>query len=133
MENTQQFSFPRLNEAAPAFNARTTHGDRTLEDQVLTYLHDKTVLLVLDNVEHLPGAAEPISALLDAAPWVKVLVTAQESLNFWDEWFFPLQGLAAPPDVTTPDALANSPAVTLFALTASQRPPLRVVSAHRCA
>ncbi len=32
MENTQQFSFPRLHEAAPAFNARTTHGDRTLED-----------------------------------------------------------------------------------------------------
>jgi len=32
MENTQQSSFPRLNEAAPAFNARTTHGDRALED-----------------------------------------------------------------------------------------------------
>lgn len=32
MESVQQFSFPRLNEPAPAFNARTTHGDRTLQD-----------------------------------------------------------------------------------------------------
>ena len=30
MENVS--SFPRLNEAAPAFNAKTTHGDRTLAD-----------------------------------------------------------------------------------------------------
>lgn len=34
MENTQNTtpSFPRLNEPAPDFNARTTHGDRTLAD-----------------------------------------------------------------------------------------------------
>lgn len=32
MENTAQSSFPRLNEPAPAFSARTTHGERTLED-----------------------------------------------------------------------------------------------------
>jgi len=30
MENAA--TFPRLNEAAPAFNAKTTHGDRTLAD-----------------------------------------------------------------------------------------------------
>lgn len=30
MENVS--SFPRLNEAAPAFNAKTTHGDRQLAD-----------------------------------------------------------------------------------------------------
>jgi peroxiredoxin (alkyl hydroperoxide reductase subunit C) len=28
----QVFSFPRLNEAAPAFHAKTTHGDRSLAD-----------------------------------------------------------------------------------------------------
>ena len=32
MENIQTFSFPRLNEPAPAFNVKTTFGDRTLED-----------------------------------------------------------------------------------------------------
>ena len=32
MDNAPQFNFPRLNEPAPAFSARTTHGDRSLED-----------------------------------------------------------------------------------------------------
>ena len=32
MENSPQMSFPRLNEPAPPFTARTTSGDRSLED-----------------------------------------------------------------------------------------------------
>jgi peroxiredoxin (alkyl hydroperoxide reductase subunit C) len=32
MDQAQQSSFPRLNEPAPPFSARTTHGERTLED-----------------------------------------------------------------------------------------------------
>ncbi|MCL7463229.1 peroxiredoxin [Pseudomonas sp. NW5] len=32
MENTVQINFPRLNEPAPAFKARTTSGERSLED-----------------------------------------------------------------------------------------------------
>ena len=31
MDIVQQSSFPRINEPAPAFNVRTTHGDRTLD------------------------------------------------------------------------------------------------------
>jgi hypothetical protein len=30
MENTQAFNFPRLNERAPEFSAKTTFGDRSL-------------------------------------------------------------------------------------------------------
>lgn len=32
METTQQVRFPQLNAPAPAFSARTTHGERSLED-----------------------------------------------------------------------------------------------------
>ncbi len=32
MENASSSSFPRLNEAAPAFKANTTHGERSLDD-----------------------------------------------------------------------------------------------------
>jgi len=117
----------RTPEGAVGVVARTLgialYGDRTMEDQVLGYLRDKTLLLVLDNVEHLAGAAEPISALLDAAPGVKVLATAQESLDLWDEWFFPIKGLTAPPDVADPAVLTHSPAVALFALNARRRHP----------
>ena len=31
-QNETQLQFPQLNKPAPAFNAKTTHGDRTLED-----------------------------------------------------------------------------------------------------
>ncbi len=32
VENVQQVSCPHLNEQAPDFNVKTTHGDRTLAD-----------------------------------------------------------------------------------------------------
>ena len=32
MENASNSSFPHLNEAAPAFKANTTHGERSLDD-----------------------------------------------------------------------------------------------------
>ncbi|NLF53544.1 MAG: peroxiredoxin [Thauera phenolivorans] len=38
MEDVQQASFPRLNEPAPAFSARTTHGDRSLADYLGKWL-----------------------------------------------------------------------------------------------
>jgi DNA-binding SARP family transcriptional activator/predicted ATPase len=117
----------KTTEGAVGVVARTLgiplYGDRTMEDQVLAHLRDKTLLLVLDNVEHLAGAAEPISALLDAASGVKVLATAQESLDLWDEWFFPIKGLTAPPNGADPAVLTHSPAVALFALNARRRHP----------
>ena len=38
MEDVPQASFPRLNEPAPAFSARTTHGDRSLADYLGKWL-----------------------------------------------------------------------------------------------
>lgn len=41
MDNAQHFSLPRLNEPPPAFNVRTTHGERPLADY-----RDKSLILV---------------------------------------------------------------------------------------
>ncbi|MBI1297275.1 tetratricopeptide repeat protein [bacterium] len=102
----------------------TLYGDRTIVEQLLTHLHHKKLLLILDNVEHLPDAATQIADLLNAALGIKVLVTSQEPLDLWDEWFFPLNGLPTPPhNFADPRAPVNAPAVILFDLNARRRRP----------
>ena len=63
MENTQQFSFPRLNEAAPAFNARTTHGDRTLE-----HYRGKWLILFSHPADFTPVCTTEFIGFAKAAP-----------------------------------------------------------------
>lgn len=100
------------------------YGNQSIEDQVLGFLAAKRLLLVLDNVEHLPSAPEQIAALLDAAPGVKLLVTSQQPLDLWDEWLFPVNGLAVPPaNEDDAETLHSTPAIALFALNAQRRDP----------
>ena len=42
-------------------------------DAVTEHLRDRATLLLLDNLEHLHGAAEVVAALLAAAPGLTVL------------------------------------------------------------
>lgn len=66
--------------------------------QLVAYLRQKRVLLVLDNVEHLPGVAGVVLELLHAAPHLAVLATSRARLGLEVEQLCPLLGLAAPPD-----------------------------------
>ena len=61
------------------------------------FLHEKRLLLVLDNFEHLLADAELVAEILSAAPGVKVLVTSREALRLQEEWFHPLAGMRLPP------------------------------------
>ena len=63
MENAQQFSFPRLNEAAPAFSARTTHGERSLEDY-----RGKWLILFSHPADFTPVCTTEFIAFANAAP-----------------------------------------------------------------
>ncbi len=65
--------------------------------QLLNYLRDKQVLLVLDNVEHLLDGVGLFAEMLERAPGAKLLTTSRERLNLQGEWVFELQGLPAPP------------------------------------
>lgn len=62
-------------------------------EQILQYLHDKTLLLILDNFEHLLKRAEIVSAILQRAPRVKILATSRERLNLRGEWLLEVRGL----------------------------------------
>ena len=79
------------------------------------YLKDRHLLLILDNFEHLLPAAARVSALLGAAPRLKVLATSREPLNLRLEHRFPLGGLTLP-DLRSPDpaSVARAPAAALF-------------------
>ncbi len=76
-------------------------------------LRDRRLLLILDNCEHLVGAAaELTAALIDDVPGLTVLATSQEALRLDAERVYRLDPLALPP----PDAaeVAGYGAVALF-------------------
>ena len=64
-------------------------------DQLVTALRDQHLLLVVDNVEHLPEGWILFSELERACPRLKILVTSRERLRLEDEWVYELEGLAA--------------------------------------
>src|SRR5262249_23458065 len=61
--------------------------------QLLTYLRDKQLLLLLDNMEHLLAGVGLIPELLQAAPGIKIIVTSRERLLLKNEVVFRLGGL----------------------------------------
>lgn len=76
----------------------TPYGNGTPQSQLLGHLRPKTILLVLDNFEHLLDGVDVITSLLAAALGVKVLTTSREALNLYEEWLHPLSGMSFPGD-----------------------------------
>ena len=68
-------------------------GAAAAREHLLSCLHDRQLLLVLDNFEHLRNWTDLLLAILMRAPNVKLLVTSQEALNLEQEWRYPLKGL----------------------------------------
>ena len=78
------------------------------------FLAVKHLLLVVDNCEHLPGAAPFIGGLVAACPDLTVLATSREPLSVQAEQTRPVPPLALPAGETHPAALADVAAVGLF-------------------
>ncbi len=75
-----------------AFTFPFTAGDH--KKQLLNFLRQKELLLVLDNFEHLLDSSTFLSEILKIAPEVKLLVTSRERLDIDGEWVVELSGLA---------------------------------------
>jgi predicted ATPase/transcriptional regulator with XRE-family HTH domain len=90
--------------------------DRPLLNQLQDYLHDKQILLLLDNFEHLVVAAAVVADLLAACPRLTILVTSREILHLRGEKELPVPPLALPELKRLPPlaVLAQYPAVELF-------------------
>jgi predicted ATPase/DNA-binding CsgD family transcriptional regulator len=63
---------------------------------LLNYLHEKCMMLVLDNFEHLVAGADLLSEILNNAAGVKLLITSRERLKLREEWVLDVAGLPFP-------------------------------------
>ncbi len=83
------------------------------KQQLIQYLREKALLLVLDNFEHLLEGANLLTEILKAALEVKLLVTSREVLNLQEEWLYSVRGLHYPETVDAEQSGVYS-AVQLF-------------------
>jgi DNA-binding SARP family transcriptional activator/predicted ATPase len=81
--------------------------------QLIDMVRHKTMLLVLDNLEHLLPVTDYLLELLEQAPGLVLLITSRESLNVQAEDLFYLTGLPVPPPSELSQA-TNYAAVRLF-------------------
>jgi predicted ATPase len=105
-------------------------GDRTAFEQVVLYLQERELLLVLDGLERMVDAAPLIGGLLAACPVVKVLVSSRVVLRLSGEHEFVVLPLAVPVrrrDRVESDPLTAYPSVALFVQRAQAvRPDFRL-------
>ena len=96
-------------------------ADASLVDALESWLRDRTLLLVLDNCEHVVEAvSDTVARLLQRCPHVQVLATSREVLGVRGE-----QAIGVPPlhVAEDPASDAGSDAVALFLTRASAAAP----------
>jgi predicted ATPase/DNA-binding XRE family transcriptional regulator/uncharacterized membrane protein (DUF2068 family) len=96
------------------------YGPSDPKVQLLNYLREKQVLLIVDNVEHLLAGepdqetvAELLVKILRQAAQVKLLITSRETLELHDEWVFEVKGLPIPDSIAAEGSAQNT-SVELF-------------------
>jgi predicted ATPase/class 3 adenylate cyclase/Tfp pilus assembly protein PilF len=78
-------------------------GEQPLDETLKDYLHERRLLLLLDNFEQVLGAAPTVTELLTAAPGLKVLATSRAPLGLYGEHELPV------PPLTLPDLKLQPP------------------------
>lgn len=92
-------------------------SDQTLVETLANELHSKTLLLILDNCEHLLEAcAQLTETLLKNCAHVKILATSREALRVEGEAIYHVPGLARPKhyDIQSIDELVQFESLGLF-------------------
>lgn len=90
--------------------------DKTSTQVLVEFAKSRTLLLVLDNCEHLlTPCAQLTDALLRSCPQVKVLATSRERLNLSGEQIYRVPSLTVPnPKAATPEEVRRCAATQLF-------------------
>ena len=115
---------------AQAIGVKEEAGKTTTEI-LLSFLRSRSLLLVLDNCEHLVEASAHFAdTLLRGCSDLRILATSRESLGLWGETVWPIPTLALPPVGGRPvslQKLQTFEAVRLFVERAqSQSPQFRL-------
>ena len=105
------------------------------DQAVARFLSRKHQLLVLDNFEHVLGAAPFVAWLLAACPAISVLATSREPLSLHAEECYPVSPLSLPaPEIGADLAVvASVDAVALFAERARAHNPRFALESHNAA
>jgi predicted ATPase/DNA-binding NarL/FixJ family response regulator len=100
-------------------------GEHSLEAQLVDFLRQRELLLVLDNFEHLLDAALQVATLLAGCPRLTILVTSRSVLRLSAEQDLPVPPLALPPasEAVSRDEVAAADAVRLFVAQARRARP----------
>ncbi len=94
---------------------------RPLIDTLVEAIGQRSLLVMLDNCEHLIGACAKVAdTLLRNCPNVALLATSREPLGIDGERIYRVPSLATPADDDDVDAIRNSEAVRLFVDRAAQ-------------
>ncbi len=111
-----------LKAVADTLEVRASRGDtRTVAERLSAWLRARSMLLVLDNFEHLMPAAGDVAGLLAAAPRLSVMVTSVEPLRISAEHELMVPPLEVPTRGMDWTAIRDCPAVALFAQSAARR------------
>ena len=89
------------------------YPNRDPQEQLLDFLREKKMLLLMDNFEHLVEAADFLQKVLETAPGLKFLITSRVRINLQGEWVIELQGLKFP-EVDRVKEIEDYSAVQLF-------------------
>jgi predicted ATPase len=91
-------------------------ASKPIIDTLTGYLREKKLLLVVDNFEQVIGALGVVTAIVKAAPDVRVLVTSREKLNVYGEHEYEVPPLSLPDIKALPplERLTQYEAVELF-------------------
>lgn len=104
--------------------AKKDVDEQSAETELLAYLRQKRLLLIIDNFEHLLAGVHLLGKIHRFAPGVHLLVTTRQKLGLHGERLYALEGLQYPDTMQqgleTKDLIANYSAVTLF-VTCAQR------------
>jgi predicted ATPase/DNA-binding CsgD family transcriptional regulator len=102
-------------ESARFANEPADRTSATLKS-LINKLFGKTVLLILDNFEHILDAANVVADLLVALPQLTVMITSREALHIYgeQEYFVPPLKLPDQQQITQVSALLQSEAIALF-------------------
>lgn len=90
-------------------------------EQLANFIGERSILLVLDNFEHLAEESSFLPKLLSRCPNLKLLVTSREKLRLEEEYLFPVEGLPYPKTLSEDATLYN--AVQLFKERAQKAQP----------
>ncbi len=97
-------------------------GESELNEQILRYLQDRSMMLILDSFEHLLAGAAFVEEILNKAPQLKIVVTSRSRLNLHAERVLELEGMSYP-RAKTNEPLENFDAVSFFVACAGRTRP----------